>query len=799
MTDYPAELRTLRQWVCWRHEKVNGRLTKVPHQPNGQKADASNPATWSSFAQVVTACANGKRFNGIGFVFAKSGDFTGIDLDHHRNTATGRLDEFAARYVQRLNSYTEVSQSGTGVHVIIRATIPSDTGRRDAKKGVEMYSHSRFFCMTGQHVEGTSLTIEARQQEVEAMFREIFPAKSKSGATPTKHTLALSDAELIERASQAKNGARFIALWRGDWNGAGYGSQSEADAALLSDLHFWTGGDKERSFRLFGQSGLNREKWAREDYRERTWAAIATGEVYSPKCKRGSAAGEYLGSGDEPESDTEEGQKPPKQSAATRLVKFADDFVFFHDSQSRPFVRLDVNGHVEVWPVNSAQFRNLLAQTFYKRTRKAINRNALADAITTLAGHACFDGPEEKVFLRVAPDGENILIDLCAADWRVIEVTADGWRILDNSPVAFIRTGAMQPLPVPVPAAQGSLDPLWELLNVTPAQRPLVAGALLNYFHPHGPYFVTDFVGEQGSAKSCGAKIVRLLVDPNENPLRSPPREERDLLVQAGNNWCVALDNLSSLQPWQSDGLCRLSTGGGHSARQLYSDGEEFSLSVKRPVILNGIDDVATRPDLAERALQIELETIPDCRRMPEKALWRKFDVARPVIFSGLLNGLVCALRELPKLKLDSLPRMADAAQWATAGESAFGFSKGTFLSAYQKNLNEGAVASVEAHPVGLAIRQFFDRKTEWLGEPAQLLKALTENAGEELTHARHWPQNARALSACLRRLAPALRRSEINIEFARGRRREVRLSKPGNFASPASQGDGNDARDAKM
>src|SRR5262249_7376838 len=149
---------------------------------------------------------------------------------------------------------------------------------------------------------------------------------------------------------------------------------------------------------------------------------------------------------------------------------------------------------------------------------------------------------------------------------------------------------------------------------------------------------------------SCASRVMRMQIDPNENPLRSPPREERDLLVHAANNWCVTFDNLSGLPSWLSDGLCRLATGGGHSARQLYTDGEEFSLSIKRPVILNGIEDVAARPDLAERALQIELVAIPDDRRLSERELWQKAEAAVPIIFSSILDALVCALRELPKL-----------------------------------------------------------------------------------------------------------------------------------------------------
>ena len=244
------------------------------------------------------------------------------------------------------------------------------------------------------------------------------------------------------------------------------------------------------------------------------------------------------------------------------MVELAEGFEFFHDDQDRPFVRLEKDGHTEIWPVESTKFRKLLARAYYKKTKKAINRNAIGDAVTTLAGKACYDGGEEPVFLRVAPHDGNILIDLCDEQWRVVEVTPEGWRILERSPVAFIRTGSMQALPEPVQGG-GSIEPLWKLLNVSEAQRPLVVGSLLNAFDPEGPYFVTNYVGEHGTAKSSAARIERQLVDPSSNPLRSPPKEERDLISQAASNWVVAMDNLSYLPAWLSDAICRLATGGG--------------------------------------------------------------------------------------------------------------------------------------------------------------------------------------------------------------------------------------------
>ena len=425
---------------------------------------------------------------------------------------------------------------------------------------------------------------------------------------------------------------------------------------------------------------------------------------------------------------------------------------------------------------------------FFKIRHRAANRNAIADAITTLQGRANYEGPELPVFLRVAPYEDNLLIDLCDPLWRVIQVNRTGWRICTRSPVAFVRTGATRQLPVPVPMRSGSIEPLWKLLNVTADQRPLVAGALLNFLNPWGPYFVVYYVGEQGSGKSCASRILRMLIDPNENPLRSPPREERDLLAQAASNWVIALENLSHLPDWLSDALCRLSTGGGHSARTLYTDLDEISLAVKRPVIVNGIEDAATRPDLAERALQLELETIPDDQRMTEKQLWAEFELARPIIFSCLLDGLVAALRDLPGLTLEQLPRMADAALWATAGESVFGFTHRAFITTYWRNIAEGAVAAVDASPVGIAIRQLLETQTKWTGEPAELLEKLCELASDEIRKANTWPKSPRILSGRLNRLAQALRQAGIGYEhFKSHGRRQITLCRVGNLASSSS------------
>src|SRR5262245_52582686 len=173
---------------------------------------------------------------------------------------------------------------------------------------------------------------------------------------------------------------------------------------------------------------------------------------------------------------------------------------------------------------------------------------------------------------------------------------------------------------------------------------------------------------------------------------------------------------------------------------------------------------------------------------MLERALWERFEAARQQIFSAVLDGLVCALRELPKLKIKSLPRMADAALWATAGETALGFRRGAFMAAYSRNLDESAITSVEAHPVGVAILQLLEKRLEWSGEVTQLLQELNGVVSEEQRREKNWPKNARSLGHCLSRLAPALRRAGIGVDRGKGKRREIRLCKARRKTSQTSK-----------
>ena len=269
----PDELKTQTNWVCYRMEPRFGqpKPTKIPYNPvTGDKAKANEPETWTAYETCVAAAERGE-YAGIGFEFAPP--YVGVDLDHCRDADTGEIEDWAQEIIAHLNSYTEASPSGTGVHIIIRGSLPP--GRR--RQGpVEMYDAARFFTMTGDQVPGTPNNIEERSSEVAELHQAFFPAETATSgpATPAAEGTSglLSDAEIIERASKAVNGEKFNKLWTGDWHGM-YGSQSEADQALCCELAFWTGKDQGQMDSLFRQSGLYRKKWERDDHRGGTLAA----------------------------------------------------------------------------------------------------------------------------------------------------------------------------------------------------------------------------------------------------------------------------------------------------------------------------------------------------------------------------------------------------------------------------------------------------------------------------------------------------------------------------------------------
>jgi hypothetical protein len=475
------------------------------------------------------------------------------------------------------------------------------------------------------------------------------------------------------------------------------------------------------------------------------------------------------------------GGRGPKQ--ADILIELAEEGDLFHTPDSTGYADLYVNGHRETWPIRSKGFRRWLAQRFYQVTEGAPNSEALQSALNVIEAKAHFDAPERIVHVRIGGLNGKFYLDVGDKEWRAIEIDAAGWRVVDSPPIRFRRAAGMQPLPMPVPG--GSVKTLRLFLNVkTDADFVLVVAWLVAGLRDRGPYPVIVFGGEHGSAKSNLCWILRSLIDPNTAPLRALPREDRDLFIAATNGHVLAFDNVSGVPAWISDTLCRLATGGGFAVRQLYTDQEEVLFDATRPVILNGIEDIVTRPDLADRSLFLTLEPIPEERRRPEAELRAAFQAERPRLLGALLDAVANGIKRLPDTRLEKLPRMADFALWATACETMF-WPAGTFWEAYCGNRDEAVDSVIDADPVAAALRVFIEKwerteRTMWTGTASDLLGALGEAVGERGVKEKTWPVRPNVLSGRLRRAATFLRQIGIQIDFGkegRGRTRTITIS----------------------
>ena len=255
----PEPLRARPQWVTWRRElTADGKPTKVPYSARTSlRASSTDPSTWSGFAEALDASS---RYDGIGYVFASSDPFVGIDLDHCRDAETGQIQSWAKEIIDGCMSYTEVSPSGAGVHIFVRGVLPAGARKRGS---VEMYSSGRYFTVTGDHLPGTPVTIQepcVPMAELHALHLGT-PRAVRSTDRVAVQPVLVEDAGLLARARRAANGDKFSRLYDlGDTSEYG-GDDSAADLALCSFLAFWTGRDPVRMDRLFRQSALMRAKW----------------------------------------------------------------------------------------------------------------------------------------------------------------------------------------------------------------------------------------------------------------------------------------------------------------------------------------------------------------------------------------------------------------------------------------------------------------------------------------------------------------------------------------------------------
>jgi hypothetical protein len=465
--------------------------------------------------------------------------------------------------------------------------------------------------------------------------------------------------------------------------------------------------------------------------------------------------------------DEQQGQKTEPTQAET-LMELTKGMSFFRSlDDGKDYASFYNEGHRKTLPIGSKDFNNHLAAQFCDTKGRPPHSKAVQNAIAVLEGKAMQNPKPWPVHVRMA-SGENATwLDLGDETFRVVEITPAGWEVIPESPMFFRRPKGMKALPEPVRG--GSIEELRKFVNVASDDDfILMVHWLIAAFDGDGPYPILILQGEQGSAKSTTAKVLRKLIDPVSSLVRGLPQGERDLLIAAKNGWVMSFDNLSRLPDWLADALCRLATGGGIAPRKLYEDDEQMLLDAKRPVILNGIEALALRGDLVDRSIVQGLPTIPKSERKTEKEFWSEFDQAAPRILGAILDVVHCVLYNNARGVQcpNGYMRMADFHLRSVAATPVLPWSAEQFEAAYAENRRNAQETILEADVTSMLLLEFMQGQNSWKGSPTELFKGLKQVADN---NGKSFPHKApNSLSGHLMRIRPAL--PSVGLDITNGK-----------------------------
>lgn len=409
-------------------------------------------------------------------------------------------------------------------------------------------------------------------------------------------------------------------------------------------------------------------------------------------------------------------------------------------------------------------FSRWLVNQYYSLFQDSPKSSAVKDSINTILSIEEFENHNyREVFIRIAYHEEKVYIDLTNEASEVVEISKEGWNIIQNPPVKFIRTDTMRPLPVP--KRNGDISKIRSIFQMTDQQFQLWLSFIFGCLNPKGPFPILVLEGTSGAGKTLLSEMTKALVDPAFAPVRSLPKTEEDLFIMAQRNWLLVFDNLSGISNRVSDVLCKLSTGGGFTRRKLYTNSGESVMTATRPVIVNGMEHIARRPDLADRAIVLYLSNIFPETRKTKSEIWDEFEQLSGSIFGYLCDAVSMALKRYSNTEIKQKPRMADFAKWVTAAEPSLGFKDGEFLAVFMKNRQEIAEEAIEHDVLVFSIIETMKNKSVLEGPASYILDCLKSSVPLTYAESVEWvPPNK--LKSAITRIEPVLLANGIQYKY---------------------------------
>jgi DNA polymerase-1 len=477
------------------------------------------------------------------------------------------------------------------------------------------------------------------------------------------------------------------------------------------------------------------------------------------------------------EAAGEEDSGRSRESQADHLATIAKNHPLFHDEYRDSYAVVPVNGHNEVLKCRGTWFKQYLRYRFFTEYGKAPSSEAVSSALGVIEGLAIFAGECRPLANRVAWHAGAIWYDLTDSEWRAVKITPDGWEIIADPPILFRRYSHQAPQVMPVQG--GSLALLDRYANVTEDARLLLKVTLGTFLIPEIPHAGIHTYGGKGAGKSFLLWAIRQTIDPSHVPLLSLPKDKAELSQQLAHHYAPFYDNLSVLQNWTSEALCRAVTGEGYTKRQLFSDDDDIIYKFRRCIGLNGINIVATETDILDRLVLIEMERIEKKHRKEDKELLNFFERDRPKLLGAVFDAISKAMQLKPLIRLRNLPRMADYTVWGEAISRAIGEQPGVFFSLYNKNIQSQHEEVVRGHAVAAAVAACMEERDLWKGTPTELLADLNTVA-ERIkldTKDSAWPKAPNTLTRRLKEVQSDLLEVGISVVFSEDEKRHSRIA----------------------
>ena len=416
--------------------------------------------------------------------------------------------------------------------------------------------------------------------------------------------------------------------------------------------------------------------------------------------------------------------------------------------------------------VSSREFKSWIAGEYYRDMGEGLTSESMNTVLATVHAIAAHDSPEMPISQqRIAVFGGRYYLYLADETQTVIEYSGAGWHICENSPVKFVFDKYKAPLPIP--RREGKIDKLWDFPRISDrADRLIVAAVMVKGLVPGGTDPILAISGYAGSGKTTSANHLRSLIDPftKGKVLSKLPESSDRIAIHAQRRRILAIDNVSHISADRSDFLCTVSTGGGISKRELFSNQEEIILDVQNLIILTSIGNVVTKPDLLERSIVIDLARITPEDRESESDLANGFDRYHGDILGDLLNITVVALQHRDTTNCPKYTRMAEFAHLGEGVQEYLKYAIGSVENRMAVGVDTANEIVIESSPVASTLRSWIStNKEDWQGSASDLLNILKSHA-KKSELAGTLPKTANSLSGELKKCESALFQSGISI-----------------------------------